>query len=262
MNSCLTLPEKARIARSFGKAAASYDRFAHFQRDIADRLLTGPLGSPAAILDLGSGTGYCARRLADRFPQAEITSLDIAEPMLAHARQRDGMDGHWVCGDAEGLPFRDNSFDLVVSSLTIQWCPAPVLIFRELSRVLKPAGKALVSTLAEQTLAELRASWASVDAFVHVNNFISFDAIQDAVALAEFSNAVFLSDRQRVFYDSLQALTRELKGIGAHNLNTGQAHGLTGRSKLRNLKSAFEQHRVHGRGIPVTYDAVLIELTR
>ena len=60
-------------------------------------------------------------------------------------------------------PFADQSFDLVVSNLTIQWCENPLRVFSELFRVMKPGAQASVSTLAEQTLMELKESWAAVD---------------------------------------------------------------------------------------------------
>ena len=68
--------------------------------------------------------------------------------------------------------------------------------------------------------------------------------------------------REIWYYDSLGALTNELKGIGAHNQNSGQASGLTGKSKLKKLKQTFENRRVDGKGIPVTYDLVQLHLVK
>lgn len=264
MTAKFTLPDRARVARSFGRAATQYDRHARFQRDIADALATR-IAVPAAhdVLDIGSGTGYCSRRLRERYPLAGITNLDISRAMLAHARQAaNHVRQHWVCGDAQALPFAGNRFDLVVSSLTLQWCPAPERFFQELYRVMRPGGRAWISTLAERTLAELRASWAQVDDYVHVNTFLSVADIEAAVAGAPFAGVNIENRHEKYHYDSLGALARELKGIGANNLNAGQASGLTGKRKLQQLKAAFESNRVAGRGIPVTYDLVLIALAK
>ena len=131
MNSVQRLPDKNRIAHAFGQAASSYDSYACLQRDIADKLFSQlPVAEPASILDLGSGTGYCAGILSQRFPDATITSLDLADAMLRYARansnkQQQGKSEFWLCGDAENLPFSDQSFDLVISNLTIQWCENP-----------------------------------------------------------------------------------------------------------------------------------------
>jgi len=264
MNLSVQLPEKIRIASSFGNAAATYDRYAHFQRDIAGKLFNRISSLHVnQILDLGSGTGYCAEHMAAKFPGASISNLDIAEGMLGYAKRKgDGTKESWVCGDAEALPFRENCFDLVVSNLAMQWCPAPGNIFSELFRVMKPGSHAYISTLAENTLSELRAGWASVDSDVHVNSFLSFDALQQILNAYAFSTVSIQNHPEQYFYDSLKTLGKELKGIGATNLNAGQAAGLTGKKKLARLKSCFEQNRVPGKGIPVTYDLVLIELVK
>ena len=127
---------------------------------------------------------------------------------------------------------------------------------------MKPGGKALLSTLAENTLFELKESWARVDDFVHVNYFLSVDAIGSALSKQTFAHKQLSNSQETYYYESLQALSDELKGIGASNLNTGQDNGLTGKSKVRKLKSEFEQHRETGKGIPVTYDLVLISLVK
>jgi len=264
MNIPQPLPDKLKVARSFGDAAATYDRYAHLQRDIAEKLLL-ELNSVGAgqVLDLGSGTGHCAEEILSRFPSAEIASLDIAEDMLVYAKNEKAHVGKaWVCGDAEELPFRNDSFDLIVSNLTMQWCHNPEHIFFELLRVLKPGGKALLSTLAENTLFELKESWARVDDFVHVNYFLSVDAIGSALSEQTFAHKQLSNSQEKYYYESLKTLSDELKGIGASNLNAGQDNGLTGKSKVRKLKSELEQHRETGKGIPVTYDLVLISLVK
>lgn len=264
MTACQPLPKLDRVARSFGRAAQQYDRYARLQRDVADRLLAAmDVEHAACILDAGSGTGYCGRLLTPRFPAATLVNLDIAEPMLAYARQASASgDQAWVCSDVQALPFRDNSFDLVVSSLTIQWCPRPERFFAELHRVLRPGGRAWVSTLAINTLQELRDSWAAVDGHVHVNRFLPLDDIRGAVESAPFTRTDVHNVEVCYYYDSLSALTSELKGIGANNRNAQQSRGLTGKHKLQQLKAAFERGHVAGKGIPVTYDLVTIAVEK
>lgn len=259
-----TVPDKMRVARSFGNAATSYDRYARLQRDIADMLL-GRLddGRADSILDLGSGTGYCANRLGERYPDAVIHSLDIAEAMLVLARGAGrSPTGQFVCGDAEALPYAADRFDLVLSNLTLQWCQDPARVFRELHRVMRPGASAWISTLAEHTLGELKTSWRQVDDYVHVNDFLPVADLTAMLDGVPFAQTRVRRSREIYFYDSLAALTRELKGIGAHNLNGGQSPGLTGRNKLLRLKAAFEDGREPGRGIPVTYDVVILKLVK
>ena len=268
MNSFQRLPDKNRIAHAFGQAANSYDSYACLQRDFADKLFSNLLVTePTSILDLGSGTGYCAGILSQQFPHATITSLDLADAMLRYARansnkQQQDRSEFWLCGDAENLPFADQSFDLVISNLAIQWCESPLQVFRELFRVMKPGAQASVSTLAEKTLAELKESWAAIDDYVHVNEFLSCEKIIQVSETLPFTAINNIHTHEIRYYDSLSALTSELKGIGAQNQNSGQPSGLTGKSKLKKLKQTFENKRIEGKGIPVTYDLVQLHLVK
>ena len=76
------LPDKRRVAKSFSRAAASYDGVAELQRQVGGELLAElPSLAPMRWLDLGSGTGHFTRALNERYPQAEGMALDLAEGM-------------------------------------------------------------------------------------------------------------------------------------------------------------------------------------
>ena len=97
---------KQDVARSFGRAAAGYERAAALQRTIGEELLAlAPPLAPARVLDIGSGTGHFSARLAQRFPRAGVIGLDLAEGMLRQARAvAPGAVPSWLCADAERLP--------------------------------------------------------------------------------------------------------------------------------------------------------------
>src|SRR5690606_6556663 len=171
--------DKRLIAASFGKAAASYDQAARLQRLVGEILLEMIPAqlTPKRLLDLGCGTGYFTRALAQRFQATQICGLDLSQGMLDYAARHSGEDIVWICGDAEQLPLASASQDLIFSSLVIQWCPDLFRTFTEMRRVLVPGGRVFFATLAEETLWELRESWAQVDQFRHVNDFLPFEDI-------------------------------------------------------------------------------------
>lgn len=108
------LPDKRQVAASFSRAAASYDSVAELQREVGGQLL-GRLPQafvPQRWLDLGCGTGYFSRALGERFPDGQGVALDIAEGMLNHARPLGGAT-HFIAGDAERMPLRDATCDLI-----------------------------------------------------------------------------------------------------------------------------------------------------
>lgn len=250
--------DKKAVADSFGRAASNYDRYALLQREVADRLLSGldsgsTMPAVADALDLGCGTGYCLGGLGRRVPTAALTGLDISAPMLRVARARQGPRMRYVCGDAETLPFASDAFDLVVSSLAIQWCADLPALFAELRRVARPGARLLLSTFGPRTLRELRRAWAGIDSHVHVNRFQTRAEIEAALRANGLHDAVVSEEERVLHYAGFSALGRELKAIGARNRNAGQPPGLTGRRRLERLRDNFEQERVDGLGVPVTW---------
>jgi ubiquinone/menaquinone biosynthesis C-methylase UbiE len=95
------------------------------------------------ILDLGCGTGEITRRLAQRYPRAVLTGVDILEGNLGIARRDNrGYEDRvgYEQGDAFALAFADASFDLVVCRHMSQAVPDFQLVLAEITRVLRPEG--------------------------------------------------------------------------------------------------------------------------
>ncbi|MCU1717772.1 malonyl-ACP O-methyltransferase BioC [Pseudomonas sp. 5P_3.1_Bac2] len=250
------LPNKRDVAASFSRAAGSYDSVAAFQRDVGQQLLTrlpAQLQAPR-WLDLGCGTGHFSRALAERFPGSRGVAVDIAEGMLRHARPLAGAE-YFVAGDAERLPLREQSCDLLFSSLALQWCGDFAAVLREAKRVLRPGGVMAFSSLCVGTLQELRDSWQAVDGLVHVNRFREFARYQQLCAASGLRTHSLEQQAHALHYADLRSLTHELKALGAHNLNPGRPGGLTGRARMQALLAAYEQFRQPA-GLPATYQVV------
>jgi malonyl-CoA O-methyltransferase len=249
---------KRDVAESFSRAASHYDSVARLQRDVGTRLLTSldqlP-ARPAAVLDLGCGTGYFYPELRRRFPQADYIGLDLAQGMVEYARDRWPEAGTWLVADAEALPLVSGSVDLVFSSLAIQWCFRLDHLFAELARVLRPGGRCVFTSLGPGTLCELRAAWAAVDANQHVNSFLPASALETAVQGLSGLELELEAELFRMEYPRVRDLLAELKALGAHNMNRGRPVGLTGRRTLQGMLQAYEKRRDRG-VLPATYDVL------
>jgi len=92
------------------------------------------------VLELGSGTGYLSRRLSRK--GGMVVGLELEKPMVEKAC-RAGGQVRYVVGDMTRVPFRAGAFDLCVSLGAIH-CVDPADFFREVARVLRPGGKAVV----------------------------------------------------------------------------------------------------------------------
>jgi ubiquinone/menaquinone biosynthesis C-methylase UbiE len=130
--------------------------------DTASRLLLGSLfrgiaddvadvaPENAQVLEVGCGPGHLSIQLARRDGLA-VTGLDLDPAMIEHARANAGPSGEgagrrpaFLIGDVTSLPFPDESFDLVVSTLSMHHWANPTAGLIEIGRVLRPGGRALV----------------------------------------------------------------------------------------------------------------------
>lgn len=265
-NKVLDIAEIDRHAMraAFEKAASSYDAAAVLQKEVASRLVERMdvmAMKPQSILDVGSGTGFVSQFLAECFPKAQITALDLAFNMLKQAKNKRTFKQRWnkqfryVNAEVENLPFADASVELVISGLTLQWCQDLPKVFKEFKRVLAPGGLLLFSSFGPDTLKELRQSWAEVDDVPHVNAFADMHDVGDALMQSGFSDPVMDMEMLTVTYNDVKTVMKDLKQIGAHNVMQGRAHNMTGKNKLQKMIQSYEQFRVDG-VVPVTHEIV------
>ncbi|ARF49379.1 malonyl-ACP O-methyltransferase BioC [Pantoea stewartii] len=224
--------DKRAVARAFGRAASCYDRHAELQRISGDALLAWvPAQTGPQVLDAGCGTGWYSRLWRDRGKQ--VMALDLSPQMLHQARQN-AVAHHYLAGDIDALPLADQSIDLLWSNLVVQWSDDLPAALRQFTRVLKPDGCMLFSTLSAGSLHEVHEAWSHLDAHVHANRFLSAQAIAAACAAQRLrchAQTVTLH-----FPDALSAM-RSLKGIGATHLHAGRADYVLTRRRLAQLEA-------------------------
>ncbi|MDO9104301.1 MAG: malonyl-ACP O-methyltransferase BioC [Methylovulum sp.] len=261
--------DKTQLRLAFSAAAPSYDRFAPLQRSVAQALLTTvDVGSlSGTLLDIGCGTGFLTGELlalpACTAGKVSVIALDIALTMLQTARRK--LSGqtqvYYICADAEALPLAGGSIDRVFSSLALQWCSRLDECLKDIRRVLKPGGQLTFSTFGAGTLQELKAAWATVDDYSHVNDFYSEQAIAGLLQQAGFRAISISSTSYRPCYGSVWALMRELKGIGAHNVLAARNRQVTGKNAMQAMVAAY-QAACGDNAIAATFEVITVTATR
>ncbi|HHC74246.1 MAG TPA: malonyl-[acyl-carrier protein] O-methyltransferase BioC, partial [Thiothrix sp.] len=236
--------DKAQLRRHFDRAAKQYDAAAVLQREVGQRLyerLDYINIQPERVLDLGCGTGFLTQKLLKQYPKAQLIALDIAVNMLKITQKQGG----WfrkpkvICADAEQLPLKDASVDVIVSNLMLQWCNDLPNSFAEMRRVLKPNGMVLFSSFGTDTLKELRESWQRVDQYAHSSTFADMHDVGDALMQAGFAQPVMDMDMITMTYHSVRELMQDLKQIGANNADRQQRKSLTGKQRLLAFEQAY-----------------------
>ncbi len=137
----------------FNRWAATYDRhylqrlvFEPVQETVLD-LAASEVPQPAAILDVGCGTGRLLRSAEQRFPDARLDGVDAALEMVKHAESvlAAGSRIHFQQATAEQLPFPDGQFDLVFSTMTFHHWSDQASGIAEVARVMAPGGRWLLA---------------------------------------------------------------------------------------------------------------------
>lgn len=253
--------DRRALRWAFERAAVGYDQAAVAQREVGQRLLERLDQiklDPAVILDVGCATGATTALLFKKYRRARIVGLEQAVGMVAVARKR----APWLrtlygaVGEPEALPLADASCDLIFSNLALPWCFDLDRAFSEFRRVLKPGGALLFSTLGPDTLLELRRAWHSADRYPRVHAFLDLHDVGDALLRAGLTEPVMDVERLNFTYSELDGLLRDLKALGAGNLNAGRPRGLTGKGRWRAMRAAYEQWRAPDGTLPATCEVV------
>ena len=286
--------DKPIIRNEFSKNAGNYDAVAVVQRRIADRLIETVLevqgdidaNGTFQVLDAGAGTGYVGRTLSQQLtaimqkslveqskvetsPEVEkhnstiipftalvapkVTALDLSPEMLEVAKTQGGYDAY-IAGDIEALPCEDKTFDLVVSSLAIQWCHDITQALKELHRVTKSGGRISIATIIAGTLRELESAFKTVDNEQHILAFLTEEKLKAEVTALGGSLTIY---EEIVTFDSLKSLFKSLKHIGATSL-PNRRKGLLGRSSIAKLEEYFASIG----GYQLTYVVALIDIPK
>lgn len=235
--------DRAAVRRHRDRAAPGFDEFAFLHREVAARLLDRlddiKRTFPRA-LDLGCHNGLVADALDGRGGVETLIQADISEAM---ARRTQGLR---LVADAELLPLRAHSLDLVTSVLSLHWVNDLPGTLIQINRALKPDGLLLAAMFGGETLRELRQSL--MEAEMEIEGGVSprvspFADIRDMGGLlqrAGFNLPVIDSDTITVTYDNPLKLMRDLRGMGESNAVIERRKGFTRRATL--LRAAEIYH--------------------
>jgi SAM-dependent methyltransferase len=242
------------------RAAASAVDFLHDEigERLLDRLDLVDRKFPD-VLDLGARSGVLGRELARRPGTQRVVTAEPAIESLVRA------SGERVAADPELTPFRESSFDLVVSDLILHWSSDLPGALVQLRRVLKPDGLLLAALLGGQTLVELRTALFEAELTEEggVSPRVS-PAIElgDAAALLQWAGyALPVADSETitVAYPDPLALMRDLRGMGETNALTARRRRFMRRATLARAALIYAERFAEADGqIPATFEVLFL----
>jgi len=123
-------------------ASGNYARVAELVTDVGERIVERAGVKPGSeVLDVAAGTGNASIPAARA--GAHVIATDLTPELFTVGRSRAveaGVEIEWITADAEDLPFDDERFDYVLSSIGVQFVPRHEIVARELVRVCRPGG--------------------------------------------------------------------------------------------------------------------------
>jgi malonyl-CoA O-methyltransferase len=246
------------IAQSFSSMAGSYDAWAAAQRQMAarlvealpERLVDGP------IVDLCCGTGVLTELLHERYPEAPVLGVDVAEGMIEVCRRRlPELD--FSVADVEG--FTPAPCALIASNCGLHWLRDPAATVHRLAGALLPGSVIAMAVPVEGSLAELRASYEEAVGQpmmgLHLEPASRYQDMFDEAALRTTVRRI---ETVRVLYDTATDALRSFHRAGTTLQHRPDYSPLPARA-MRRLVSVYEERFADPDGrVPVTYEALTL----
>jgi SAM-dependent methyltransferase len=230
------LRARQQRARALGPETFLLDRVAE---ELAERLMAVLRRFERAV-DLGTPTDAVAHALA---ASGKVETIVAATP---DAAQRDASLLR-VAADEEALPFADGSLDLVVSALALQFVNDLPGALIQIRRALKPDGLLLAALIGGESLSELREAFAQAESEIEggvsprVAPFADLRELGALLQRAGFALPVVDSDRLTVRYQSVLALMRDLRRMGATNALNERRRSSLKRATLGRMAEIYAQ---------------------
>lgn len=259
----LTAIEK-RIRDAFSSAAMQYDALTSLHKEIGKELVKKVVNVDQCdkILDVGMGTGKVTKRLTFYFPDSLVCGMDFSSGMIEKARQ-EYEPYKIVQAHAAHLPFKENSFDVVVSNLAYQWVKPLDHAFKHVDELLNKGGVFYFTLFTDATLCELfesiEAAAKEQDKKISLNKLPTKDEVEQALQKADFKDYDFDYERIKVHFPDMMDLIKWVKDIGANALGY---EGYLGKDLLERASEIYAE-RFSGRfGIDATFEVTWVEVKK
>jgi ubiquinone/menaquinone biosynthesis C-methylase UbiE len=135
------------VVREYRDLSERYDQKWAFyiEATVRETLRRLPTDLGSDILDVACGTGAILQAVREAYPDVRFSGIDVSPEMLAVARKRLPDDTELKVASADALPFRDASFDTIVTTNAFHFFRLPNRALQEMHRVLRPGGRLIVT---------------------------------------------------------------------------------------------------------------------
>lgn len=253
-----------KVREDFSDAAHGYDSVSGIHREVGRRMMEKlPFNGPGRVLDIGMGTGYLTEQVARVYPRARVIGLDFAKGMARYAASN-RMNIHAVCADARALPFAENSMDLIISNLALQWVFDLDRVFGSCREILRDSGAMLITVFGKETLRELLVSFEKTfnASSVQFPRLVEGEELH-AAAKKHFPDVTYKKEVMRIDFPTMTDVLLWVKRLGANGLGR---HVFIGKEHMKRAADYYRTNYSLGQderaGVFVTMEIVWLELKK
>ncbi|XP_045182621.2 arginine-hydroxylase NDUFAF5, mitochondrial-like [Mercenaria mercenaria] len=212
------------------------------------------------LVDLGCGRGYASKHLLKDTVKS-IYQCELSEKMLLQSEVSPEVPTQRIVMDEEFLPFKDESLDIVISSLSLHWVNDLPGCFRQVHNALKKDGVFLGCLFGGDTLYELRVSLQLAEQekeggfAAHVSPFTSVQDLGNLLNRAGFTMLTIDIDEMVITYPTIHELMHDLKGMAENNCAWSRKSHLR-RSTTERAGEIYKEMYGNEQGVPATYQVI------
>lgn len=247
----------------FDSAARAYHEHAKVQKQAADRLIASlkpwkeilPAGP---VIELGCGTGFLSRQLADLLPERELVFTDIAPGMIDFTREQLGSESRfsYTIQDAETVPVSRPAYSMAISSFAAQWFRDPAYTLGKWLEAIKPGGLLLAAFPGNESFPEWKKCTRELGLPFTGNELP--DTEEMVVKLSSGGTQVdYYEDTATQYFEHAVDFFRHLKQIGAGNQLTGRPLSA---KEMRLLLNHWDEQTTGG--VAVSYHLVFLAVKK
>jgi len=234
----------SNIKTSFSKYATKYEKHAHLQNEMGDRLaLLLPNEIPKRVLEIGCGTGVFTKHLLTH-PFNKVILNDISVEMINFLKSKLTLPSYSkiIVGNAENLKF--DCVDLITANAVFQWFRNPSKTLHKLRSYISSEGKLIFSTFGPQTLIELR-QISSIDSPALL---APFEQWENWLKNAKFTIESSSKTIHKIYYSNSLELLKNLQQLGTTPIT------MTRYGSLRRIIKEYDKNFTTSNGVYATWE--------
>ncbi len=251
----------AKVREAFSDAAIQYDVLSSLHREIG-RELTKRLVTEKpckALLDVGSGTGWMTNRMSNVFADAKVVGLDHAPGMIKQAKEKyEGLT--FVEANANKLPFKADTFDIITSNLAYQWIGNLREGFKECFDKLADEGLLCLTMFGHETFKELFQTLEEVsprkEDQLPIVRLARWQDVRSTLNEVGFKEVSVECEQIKVRFHDMLSLIKWIKEIGANALTRDF---FVGKDLLKRASEHYNHVYKDRLGVYATFEVIWVK---